>query len=387
MKIVLVSNSAPTMWAFRERLIRELIALEWDIVIVAPPDEMGQVIVDAGASFFPLEMSRSGLNPISELLFVFKLRRLLRQLRPDIVHGFQLKGFVYSSIAGFIARVPVRMATITGMGYVFTAEGFRVKAVRQVVRSSLFLGGLMTHLLIASTETERSELKKSLPSWTKTSVQSGGEGVDVQRFSATDPGGRRKIAWRNSVSIPENAFVILFVGRMLKTKGVVELVESLRLTRETYPDTLLVLVGSVGDDNPAAISETEFDQLASTDGVRYVGPMSDVREAFVASDVFALPSHREGMPTVVMEASAMGIPVVSTDVTGCRDAVIDGETGLLVPLNSPSSLRDAFIELHDSAELRKRLGAGGRKLAESTFDDRQIVKSIIEHYQRMAPSG
>ena len=214
-----------------------------------------------------------------------------------------------------------------------------------------------------------------------------GNGVNLTQFNPHRFTTEQRRQIRRELNLPEDAYVLGIVARMVKEKGVCELLEALAEVRKDYPNTFVLLVGPIdrsrGDEATPELSEL----YGVAENCRWVGERSDVPEMLAAMDVFCLPSYREGYPVSVIEAGAMGLPSIVANVRGCREAVIEGVNGLLVPAKEVAPLAAAIRRLHDDPQLRAALGEGARRRAEDVFDERQIVEQVLSVYRRLRPTA
>jgi glycosyltransferase involved in cell wall biosynthesis len=216
-------------------------------------------------------------------------------------------------------------------------------------------------------------------------VEWTGNGVDLSRFNPNrfTPGQKQEI--REGLGIPARAFVVGIVARIVKEKGIRELLEAVAIARKTAPDIRLLLVGPVDTSRGDQVTPEVSEQYGVRDACHWTGERSDIPDLLAAMDVYCLPSYREGYPVSVIEAGAMGLPCIVTDVRGCREAAEDGFNGLLVPPRQVEPLAAAILRLHDDAELLSRMATNARVRAEAKFDERRVVEQILNVYHRLAP--
>jgi glycosyltransferase involved in cell wall biosynthesis len=205
-----------------------------------------------------------------------------------------------------------------------------------------------------------------------------GNGVDLQRFDRA-----RVRPLRRELGIAEDALVVGFCGRLVEEKGVLELFGAMQAVRARFPAARLLLVGPIDRAKADAIDQRTAARFGLAEACVFTGHRDDIPDLLAAMDVFALPSHREGFPRTPMEASALGVPVVATNIRGCRSAVVDGETGLLVPLKDPAALAEALIALLGDPVRRRALGEAGRRHAELAFDQRRVFATVLATYRRL----
>jgi glycosyltransferase involved in cell wall biosynthesis len=324
---------------------------------------------------YPLK--RRGLNPLEEVRSLAGLYVLYRRWRPTIAHHFTIKPNLYGTLAARLAGVPVVIATVTGLGYIWTDDGPRARVLRAalgpVYRQVLRLADAVIYL----NETDRQTLGG------RRTVVIPGEGINLQEFSREAVPPERRAALRAELGLGPDDRVVLMVGRMLRHKGVAEFVEAARRVRQACPKAVFLLVGPSDAGNPAQIPPEELRAWEASGIVRYLGFRDDVRDLMAIADVVTLPSYREGLPRVLMEAAAMGCPLVATDIPGCREVVQDGVNGFLVPPRNGMALAQAIETLLKRPDLRAAFGAASRRLAEERFSAREVVDRILDLYRSL----
>jgi glycosyltransferase involved in cell wall biosynthesis len=303
-------------------------------------------------------MHRTGTNPLADLSTLFALRRLMRALKPGHVLAYTIKPVIYGLLAARLASVPNRFALITGLGYAFTGEATGLRgALRAVVRRLYALSLRGAHKVFFQNPDDR-ELFLSLGivgKATPTAIVNG-SGIDVSAYAVAP--------------LPQGADFLL-IARLLGDKGVREYVEAARKVRAQHPEASFSLVGWI-DGNPDAIAQGELDAWVNEGAIRYLGRMDDVRPALAACSVYVLPSYREGTPRTVLEAMAMGRPVITTDAPGCRETVKDGDNGFLVPVKSVDALAEAMLRFIREPALREAMGRRSREVAEDKYDVHKV---------------
>jgi len=368
-KIALVSRCAWTLYNFRSGLIRSL--REKGVTVIgggAGGDGFEEKIRGLGVPFFDLPVDKRGINPVSDLKLFYTLYWWYRKERPDIVHHFTIKPVIYGSIAARLAGVPKIINTITGLGYVFTQD--EKSWLRSIVHFLYRFALKRTDFtFFQNAEDQRYFLVNNLTQVHDTFV-SPGSGVDCDRFRPAS----------NNCGAPDGDVTFLMLSRLLKDKGIYEFVEAARRVREEYPGSEFLLLGRRDERNPSVVSKEDLEKWQSEGVVEWLGEVEDVRPIMAMADVVVLPSYREGVPRSLLEAAAMGKPSITTDAVGCRDAVEHGHTGLLVPVKDSTALADAMKDMIDNPAMRLQMGREGRQRVEREFDEKIVVKKILEVY-------
>lgn len=342
-------------------------------VAIAAPDGPGRLAIErAGLRFLPVPMERSGAAPWREAATVRALERLLRHERPSLLHNVTVKPVIYGGISARIVGVPAVVSSISGMGYVFTAKGATARARRFAVRSlyRAALGGPGSRVIFQN-ETDRAEfVERGLVRPARASVIGGGSGVDVDAYSAQPAGGPP---------------MVVLPARMLRDKGVEEFARAAKVLRTSHPSARFVLAGGIDRGNPSCLHEGELRRLAAETGVEWRGHCGDMPSLLCEAHIVCLPSYREGTPRALLEAAAAGRAVVTTDVPGCRDAIVPNVTGLLVPARDSRALAGALSELLADPSRAAAMGRAGRRHAEAHFRVDAVVDAIFDVYRMVAP--
>ena len=360
-KAVIALNTAWNLLNFRAGLIRALVDSGYEVVAVAPPDEYVTRLVALGCRFVPLPMDNQGTHPGRDLLLLWRFYRLLRRERPDVYLGYTVKPNVYGSLAAHALGIPV-INNIAGLGAVFIKDTWLTRLVRGLYRLALsrsakvfFQNDDDRHMfvsggLVAAAVTAR------LP----------GSGIDLAKFAP--------------VSLPgESPIRFLLIARMLWDKGVGEFVEAARILKRRSVSADFCLLGFLDVQNPAAISRQQMDQWVAEGVVRYLGVTDDVRAEIAAADCVVLPSYREGTPRTLLEAAAMGRPIVTTSAVGCREVVDDGLNGYLCRPRDAVDLADKIARMAAlSPAEREAMGLHGREKVEREFDEQIVVGEYLE---------
>ncbi|KQZ79835.1 glycosyl transferase [Rhodanobacter sp. Root561] len=365
MRFFLLASFPDSIIAFRGALISRLVQAGEEVHVAAPGMLSGSPVrstLEAGGIVVhDLTLDRTGTSALGDLLLVFRLYRLFRRVRPDAILGYTIKPVIYGTLAAWIARVPERFALITGLGYAFTGarNSFLISLIRRIYGLAL---GRATKVFFQNPDDralfqERGILPLSIPA-----VVVNGSGIDIRAF--------------NLEPLPGKGAVFLMIGRLLGDKGVREFVAAARLIRILHPVARFQLVGWI-DENPDAISKSELNEWVAEGVIEFLGRLEDVRSAIAGCNVYVLPSYREGTPRTVLEAMAMGRPVITTDAPGCRETVTNGENGFLVPVGSVDALVTAMLRLIEDRALLIRMGGRSRQIAEEKYDVHKVNEVML----------
>ena len=355
-RVMVIGGFAESLINFRGPLLRRLIADGHSVVACAPDAslELQARLSTLGIGYRHVPIQRAGMNPLRDVATVRALVDVYRDVRPDLVLSYTIKPVIYGSIAARIAGVPRVCSMVTGLGYSFGTATWKQRALNPVVRG-LFRAALSKNEVVFFQNPDDMELfvERKLAT-ERQAVLVNGSGVDLQHYGVAP--------------LPNGAPSFLLITRLLWEKGVGEYVAAARQLKTRWPNATFRLLGPL-DPNPTAISRAQLDAWCAEGVVEYLGSTSDVRPAMAAASVFVLPSaYREGTPRTVLEAMAMGRPVITTDAPGCRETVARGENGFLVPVNDASALADAMEQFLRDPKLVPAMGARSRRMAEEKYD-------------------
>ncbi len=359
-KVVIALNMAWNLVNFRAGLIRALVDSGYEVVAVAPPDEYVPRLEVLGCRFVALPMDSQGTHPGRDLLVMWRFYRLLRRERPDVYLGYTVKPNVYGSLAAHALGIPV-INNIAGLGAVFIKDNWLTSLLRVMYRMALsrsakvFFQNDDDRHLFTSAGLVSEMITDRLP----------GSGIDLAKFTPTPLPGNSPIRF-------------LLIARMLWDKGVGEFIEAARLLKHSGANFDFYLLGFLDVQNPAAISRKQMDDWLDEGVVRYLGVSDDVRAEITAADCVVLPSYREGTPRSLLEAAAMGRPIITTDATGCREVVEDGVNGYLCRIKDATDLANKMAQMAVLLPIeRVEMGARGRKKIECEFDERIVIEKYL----------
>lgn len=354
--------------------LRRLRREGYDVTAISAPGPWTADLEAAGIRHIPWPHALRGWDPVADILAFRELLSILRRERFDLVHTHNPKPGVLGRVAARLAGTAVVVNTVHGL--YATPEDRPLK--RLTVLAAERVAAAFSDLELYQSEEDLRWARKIGLVRPSGSVLLG-NGTDVKRFDpqAVSPARRREI--RRDLGLPEDAIVVGTVGRLVAEKGYRELFASAPRVRSLHPEVRFLVVGSPDADKSDAISGREIDR-AVTD-VTFAGWRADVRDMLAVFDVFVLPSWREGVPRSAIEAAAMALPMVLTDIRGCREVVRHGVEGLLVPPRSPRSLTEAIVRLIEDPPLRDRLGAAARLRAVERFDERRVQETIVQAYR------
>lgn len=371
MTFLLIANAPSSVVNFRFDLIKAIQAKGLQVHVVCSGMDSDcperTLLQDLGVPVHDVPMSRTGLNPFSDLRSCWALWRLMRRIKPEWVLGYTIKPVIWGSIAAFLARVPQRFALITGLGYAFVESGAVSKKRALVRRAAQFLYRIALNrcrrVFFQNPDDEALFRQLGILNIATASTVVKGSGVNLAHFTPAP--------------LPEIP-TFLLIARLLIDKGVRAYAEAAERLKAEYPDARFMLVGYL-DENPESITQAELDRWIADGFIDYLGKLSDVRPAMAVASVFVLPTfYREGIPRTILEALAMGRAVITTDAPGCRETVIEGENGFLVQPKSVDELVDAMEKLILHPEFVTSMGKASYQLALDDFDVHKVNATMLK---------
>jgi glycosyltransferase involved in cell wall biosynthesis len=331
----------------------------------------------AGVPHWPVAFTRR-MTPLKDLQAAWQIYRICRRERFTIVHTHQVKAALFGQLAARLAGVPIVVNTVHGFYFHEHTPPMKRRAWIWLER---FCAQLSDILLSQNREDIATAVSTGI--CPKGKIEHLGNGIDVRRFDRTTIPQSRIDQLRDELQIPAGAPVVGFVGRLVREKGLVELFAAVRRLRERHPSMRFLLIGPVDSDMSDCIGPEAARDAGIGDISIFAGYRSDMPELYSLMTVLCLPSHREGLPRSPMEASSMGVPVVATNIRGCREVVRDDENGYLVPLRDEDELFASLDRILSDAALATRLGARAREMALAEFDERIIFGRVAAVYRRL----
>lgn len=367
MKIVVVASLAYSLVNFRGRLLSSMVDHGHEVVACAPDrdPEIEARLKAMGVTYRAIPMARAGLNPFADLVTLSGLIGCFWRERPDIVLAYTQKPIIYSGIASrLFARIRF-YAMVSGLGHVYSESGSRILPYVRMLVSALYRVALKrAKAVFVFNGDDRGEMiRHAILREDSRVIQVPGSGVDLSHYALRP--------------MPDGPPVFLMVARLLRNKGLVEYVEAARQVRILRPDAQFRLLGPL-DENPAAVSRATIEQWHIEGVIDYLGETRDVRPFLAEASFFVLPSwYREGLPRTILEAMAVGRGVITTDMPGCREPIVEGVNGHIVPPRNVQALVDAMLRVIADPATAARLGEGARKTVEARFSVERVNAQLI----------
>jgi len=343
----------------------------YDVSVVTRVQSHGDIIKDAGLKLIPLDLSRRGMNPLKELMMIYRLVKIYKSESPDIVHHVALKPVLYGSVAASLSIAPCIVNAMAGLGFIFSSRSIKARVVRPFF--------MMFFKLLLN----RPKSRVILQNEDDASLLSAGGVLSKRKIALIRGSGVDTHVYRTK---PEDKVspVVILASRLLWDKGVGEFVEAARKLKNSGMQAKFVLIGEGDEENPGTISDEQLKKWHDEGAIEWWGKKNNMPEVFACSHIVCLPSfYGEGVPKVLIEAAACGKPIVTTDAPGCRDIVQNGVNGFLVPLRNSFALADALEKLITSPELRKKMGKKGREIVESNFSLEQVNRETLALYDEL----
>jgi len=342
----------------------------YDVAVATRLNKHADVIQQAGIRLIPVHLSRRSINIVSELMMLVRLFLLYRREKPDLVHHVALKPVLYGSLAARLAGVPHVVNALAGLGYIFTSDQLLARILRPAIGKAfrLLLNDSKSRLILQNKDDLALFIRKRFIEEERTSLIRG-SGVDTTAFSPTPE--------------PSGHPVVMLASRMLWDKGVKEFVEAARILKSRSTHARFVLVGDTDLQNPSAIPQGQLSAWRAEGIIEWWGHREDMPIVFSEAHIVCLPSFREGLPKVLIEAASCGRPIVTTDAPGCREIVINEVNGLLVPVRNEMELANAIQRLIECPELRQKMGTRGREIVLKEFSVEKVVSETMAVYESL----
>ena len=382
LSFLLIGNHAVSLTNFRTPLMRQLVADGHRVTAVVPLNDLDaptiqkvrDTLMQLGVELVPVDLARTGLGPIADIAYMLALRRVIAKVRPDRIMAYAVKPAIYAGLASRMLGHRHYYPMLSGLGYAFTdGGGIKKKAVRMMVSGLLraSFGGANTAIFQNPDDEKLMRAEGILPPATKSAVVSG-SGIDRALFAPAP-----------LTEIPGNP-AFLMVCRVMIDKGVREFAQAAAMVKQRHPNARFRLLGALDAANPAAIG---VDEIRTWTAVDYLGSSDDVRPYLRDCDAFVLPSfYREGIPRSALEALSVGRAIVTTDHPGCRETVVEGENGFLVPVRDAAALANAFERLITAPQLFVRMGERSLELARTRFDVNIVNREMLTIMNMQGPA-
>jgi glycosyltransferase involved in cell wall biosynthesis len=371
MKIIRTSTIPTSLNVFCRGLFQELKEDGYDLVAVSSPGPaLDELEKRENVRAYRVPMQRH-ISPLKDLKSLWQLIRVFHKEKPEMVHSITPKAGLLSMIAAWICRVPVRLHTFTGLIFP-TSTGFKQKVL---ILTDRITCSCATHIVPEGEGVKDDLLKFNITKKTLKVLGHGNiRGIDLKHYSKTS-----QVIEKASEIRRSDVCTYIFVGRVVRDKGINELIRSFELLNRKNPQTRLILVGSF-EPNLDPLNPEILEEINTNPAIETVGKQNDVRPWLAASDIFVFPSYREGFPNVVIEAGAMDLPSIVTDINGSREIIEDGKNGIIIPPHDAEALYKAMLSLYQDQEYRNKLSANARNMIATRFEQSYVRNCLKEYY-------
>lgn len=369
--IVMIGTTAACFYGFRAELIKNLNLKNITVYAFTTDNEALELekISELGAIPISYQLNRGGLNPLADMLATYKLALQIKQLKPDLVFSYFAKPVIFGTLAAKIAKVPKIIGMLEGLGYTFTDQPNGLSSKTKLIKAiQVFLYKFALpklDQLILLNHDDKKDLLINNDIEVKETYILGGIGLDLNQY-------------KYSPATKDLPIHFLFIGRLLKEKGIHDFIAAAQIVKEKFPHTIFTVLGGIDEANLGALTQGELTQYIDQNVIDYPGHVENIAEWIKQSHVFVLPSYREGVPRSTQEAMAIGRPVITTNVPGCRDTVIDGVNGFLVPKWNPQALAEKMTFFIEHPEQVRMMGDQSHKIAIEKFDAEKVNQRLLE---------
>lgn len=370
-KVIIIGTVASSFLGFRADLIKTLLAKSHTVYAFTSEYTEEELSKIAGLGAIPItyELNRGGMNPLADAKATYALTKKIKEIAPDLVFSYFSKPVIFGTLAAKLAKVPRVIGMLEGLGYAFTEQPEGLSKKAQLIKSIqvLLYKIALPQLdkIIFLNPDDPKDLLEAYHIKVKKRDVLGGIGLDLDEYNYQPI---------QTTDLPIN---FLFIGRILKEKGIHDFIAAAKIVKQSYPDVQFTVLGAIDSSNPGALQQSELDRLVSLNIINYPGQVDDVQKWIADSHVFVLPSYREGVPRSTQEAMAIGRAVITTDVPGCRETVVDGVNGFLVKKWNPQALAEKMIYFIENPEEIAIMGYESYKIAQDKFDVHKVNKRLI----------
>ena len=368
--VIIIGTVASSILGFRANLIKALLEQQHSVyafVSEYSQDELN-AIAALGAIPITYELNRGGINPLADAKVTYVLSNKIKAINPDLVFSYFSKPVIFGTLAAKLAKVPRVIGMLEGLGYAFTEQPEGLSKKAQLIKSIqvLLYKIALPQLdkIIFLNPDDPKDLLETYHIKVKQVDVLGGIGLDLDEYNYQPI---------QTTDLPIN---FLFIGRILKEKGIHDFTAAAKIVKQSYPDVQFTVLGAIDSSNPGALQQSELDRLVSLNIINYPGQVDNVQKWIADSHVFVLPSYREGVPRSTQEAMAIGRALITTDVPGCRETVVDGVNGFLVEKWNPQALAEKMIYFIEHPEEIKKMGYESYKIAQEKFDADKVNKRL-----------
>jgi glycosyltransferase involved in cell wall biosynthesis len=382
MKIALVENFGLDFLNFRVPLVKFLETVGYEVYAIIPRDKYCERVRETGVNVLPLSLKKNTVSPISFFRCLAELRHYQKEYGFSIIHSFRLQPNIISSLAfPFSKRVKI-ISHITGLGYAFTGSTFSSFLYRYLILLLYQIAFAFSDRIIVQNSTDRILLSCLAFTSGKLEIIEG-SGIDQEKFSRENVDIKLVNSLESKIRYMKGDIIASFTGRLLIEKGILEFLAVADKLSRNDPKLKFVIAGWYDINNPSCLSPDQMNKYLVNTNIIFLGEILEIRELLYLTDILILPTYREGFPRSVLEAMSMNVAVITTDVPGAKDAIIDNYNGILVPVKDNLALEVAILKLISDEGVRKKLGYNGRYLVESKYNTHVIFNKILNVFRNL----
>ncbi|EAQ7296597.1 glycosyltransferase family 1 protein [Salmonella enterica] len=369
MKILMIGTTVQSLLGFRYELLKDLVSAGHEVYALSVDydHKSKQTLIDIGVVPIDYTISRSGINPFKDFVNFIFLYKLIKKITPDIVFSYFTKPCIWGSLAAYYAGVHKIIAMLEGLGFLFTEQPSGIPQTTKILKRIQILlyriAFKKINTLIVLNEDDKNDLLNAGCIEDRKVYVLGGIGINLEHYKYSPA--------------PLEPISFIFIGRLLREKGIYEFIAAAKNIKERFEGVTFNVLGNIDPANPGSLKKNELDTIIKEEIINYVGYVNDVSHWLRKSSVFVLPSYREGFPRSTQEAMAIGRAVITTDVPGCRDTVVNNSNGFLIQRWSSDALAEAMEKFILSKELIRDCGKESARIAKEKFDTRITNKKII----------
>lgn len=369
-KIILLNNTAQNILGFRKHLVQFLLAHNYQVYAMATDftAQTKEEVASLGAIPIDYTFARGGLNPFADLKNMKKLEKVFKQIQPDVLLTSFSKPVIFGTLAAKKAKIPKTIAMLEGLGYTFTeqpdGQSLKAKIIKQIQVFLYKIALPKADTMIFLNPDDPKDLLDRYHIKVKKREILGAIGLDLNEYKFTNT--------------PIKPISFVFIGRLLREKGIFEFLKAAEQVKKKYSTVVFKVIGSFDSENPGALKQGELQYYIESNIIKYPGFVTNIKDWIRESSVFVLPSYREGVPRSTQEAMAMGRAVITTDVPGCRETVVEGKNGFLIPKWDVAALAKAMEYFIENPEEIKRMGEESHKIASEKFDGEKVNRKLLK---------
>lgn len=364
-KIAIVINTSWNIFNFRMGLLNTLKKQGNTIICIAPKDNYSNKLIENGFLYYDIKMNNKGTNPLEDLKLTYDFYNLLKKIKPDIILQYTIKPNIYGSIAARFLKIPV-ISNISGLGTVFLNNSTSSKIARFLYKIAL----AKNTVFFQNSDDRRLFIKNNILKESQTDLVAG-SGINIDLF-------------KSSKKVKNDNLIFLFIARLVKDKGIVEYIEAIKKIKQENKNLKFKILGALYEGNPTAISKEQLNKWLEEELVEYLGHSDNVKEEIEKVDCVVLPSYREGLSRVLLEAASLEKPIITTNTPGCKDVVKDNVNGFLCEVKNSDSLKEQIIKMSKlSEEQRIEMGKKGREKIENEFEESVVINKYMDYIDKL----